>query len=228
MGIGSFRILEAIGPSCSGKTTLIRRTTHGPQGLKANREISDRLWTRRDITFPLEKDIRLDSTSLQCLRIFLPGVEASALYSSTERSTKIRLRAILEDNLIRADISSAPDRLYLLDSGICKCFYRRFRELPKQSTIEILRHRAILLHSVKDPATLRSRIKERLAKGDPVTAYRGMTESDIRNKIQRKTRELEMFAAMCQDLGVVVIRTHAEDPIEASSKVVRDYVLAHA
>lgn len=220
------QILESIGPSCSGKTTLINRCYAMLRDLTVSSSLPARIVRRRDLGIPDPCQASLDHPSSECLRVLLPGVQVSDYFSPcVNYSLRITLRILLENTILRQRACRDSRDFFLLDSGVCKVFHRELARLPKGVLSEILAGRALLFHSVRHPETLYPRIEERRAKGDPVTAYKGMSKAAIYSVIQRKVRKLEAFSAFCEKQGSPVLRTYAEDPLEASCKYVIDFVM---
>lgn len=216
-----YRIIETIGPSCSGKTTLVDYILEKLSDLK----LPKNLVGRRRLKVSVSADANFGGFYTDFAERVIHKAQREINIQDRLKLLQKVVAKILLDMTMREKISLGDQSIFLLDEGVCKAYYGVIQKMPDESLAEMMKYRVLIFHSVRDPQIVVDRISNRVGRNLAVTAYRGKDPAGIMDTISRTIKENERFCARCGAIGVPIIKTWADDPIEESAvKIVASLV----
>lgn len=203
-----YRIIEMIGPSCVGKSTL-QKEALGQMACD---------WQPRAPVRPVKPaaPTAIDDPGLEA--ILAQRLEYATRSGTTvaERLADLRVDcATLEsDYAVRAAVASGEVGFFL-DEGLCKRFFGQLRHLDDALLRQCLARRAMVFVAVREPEIALLRIGKRAQGGQMLRGYADCASiGDVRDKLNRRIAAERTLEARCRAIGTPVLRLDADDPLE--------------
>ncbi len=213
-----YRIVEMIGPSCVGKSTLHRNAIR----------VLDCAW---QTTPPAWQDstgsVTADADTMETLIQWRLGRALSANSWSEKRLEGLRtdLATIQQDLAVRR-AAATGQVCFLLDEGLFKRFVatRKFANVDDALLRRWLEGRAIVHLSIRDRQEALRRIAGRARGGNRLGGYDSCASVDeIIAKLDAKIALNEAQAARFAELGAPVLSLFADDPIAQNVEALRAF-----
>ncbi len=203
----SAKILEFVGPSGGGKSTLFEQLEH----------ILVQRWyaphSKRFLEYTSEDEILEAHHKILAAKI--RRMERDGLGVWMQSEIFIRLGKIVQQSL--AGSSNAYARGFALDEGICHYFAEQIMEQERDVAYTLLKNRFLVLLLARTPDTIIQQMLERARKTTPSDALaRTVKRLESDTMLRSVTAQLEIYknlGTLAQDCGCQVLEVFSEDGI---------------
>jgi len=206
-------VMEFMGPTGVGKTTLVERIKNQTAAEWYYREnLSSLTPTERDgvLSGGLHWEILFD----RFLRLDGRNLDG---YLKT-KMMRYLAQVMLHDLHLQ---NGVPDKGFLLDEGICHNFSKELNALPENEFNKIMAGRALVYLAPKNPSTVVKRIRERAQNsGKMVSHQKGLSDDELCLMAELQMNQFKMLISRARAIGIPVCTVYAEDDFDRNAETI--------
>ncbi|GEM_PF-5853020 len=206
-------VIEFIGPTGVGKTTLFERIKN---------HTSAQWYYRENLSsLKLKEWEGILSGSLHWKILFdrllrLNGLNLDGFYKT--KRMRYLAQVMLYDLHLHNGVS---DKGFLLDEGICHNFTKELNALPEDEFKTIMAGRALIYLVPKNPSTVLKRIRKRAQNsGKTLGHHKGLSDDELRLKAEFHMNQFDILVSRARSTGIPICIVYAEDEPDRNAETI--------
>ena len=206
-------VIEFIGPTGVGKTTLFERIKNHTAAEWYYRENLSSL-NLKDREGKLSGSLHWKILFDRLLR--LDGLNLDGFHKT--KLMRYLAQVMIYDLRLHNGLS---DKGFLFDEGICHNFSKELNALPGDEFKAIMAGRALVYLTPKDPSTVVKRIRERAQNSGKMVSYqKGLSDSELCLMAERHMNQFETLVSRARSIGIPTCIVYAEDELDRNAEII--------